>query len=770
MIQTHILGYPRIGPDREIKKACESYWAGKITYNDLLDAGKQQRINNWQLQADAGMDLVSVNDFSYYDHILDTSLMVGAIPERFQDLTHLDFYDLYFAIARGYQEDGNDRIPVEMTKWFDTNYHYFVPEFTKNQTFRYYSRKAVDEFEEAKSMDVTPKPVLTGPVTYLLLGKESEEGFDRLDLIDSLVDTYSDILNDLQNAGAEWVQFDEPFLVQDLTEKQKSVYTHAYKKLREQFPELKLVLATYFEGLYDNMELAVSLPVDALHLDLVRSTSQIDQVLNKAPASLTLSLGIVDGRSIWKNDYTHSLKIIEQARQNRDDEKLMLSASSSLLHVPYDLDMEDDEESLPADIKNWMAFAKQKLHEINTLARLADPAVRDQVQHLLEENRKALESKRNSERIHRPSVKVQLNTVERGDMKRSSDFSERQKKQKSYLNLPNFPTTTIGSFPQTKDIRQLRRKYKRNEITYDEYKKKLTDKIGEIIRSQEEAGLDVLVHGEIERNDMVEYFGEQLHGFVFTKNGWVQSFGTRCVKPPIIYGDVSRENPMTVEWLSYAQSLTDKFVKGMLTGPVTILQWSFVRNDQRRRDTAFQIALAIRQEVSALEKAGIRIIQIDEPAFREGMPLRKKDRDTYLDWAVKAFKLASAVVADETQIHTHMCYSEFSHIIRNIAALDADVITIEASRSRMGLLDTFGDYKYPNEIGPGVYDIHSPRIPSTEEIETLLHKAAKVIPADNLWVNPDCGLKTRKWEEILPALKNMVQAARNLRDATNVGE
>jgi len=763
MIKTHILGYPRIGAKRETKKVCERYWSGKTNLQDLIDTGKQQRQYNWQVQKEAGIDLVPVNDFSFYDHILDTSLMVGAIPERFQDLKHLGLYDLYFAMARGYQKQGKDLIPMEMTKWFDTNYHYLVPEFYKNQKFEYFSRKAVDEFKEAKEFGVNPKPVLTGPVTYLLLGKEKEQGFDRLDLVDSLLEVYAEILKDLKDEGAEWIQFDEPFLVQDLTDKQKSVYKQVYDTLREWFPSLRFLVATYFEGLYDNTSLAVSLPVDALHLDLIRDSGQLNDVLKEAPKELVISLGLVDGRNVWRNDYRKSLEFIKKAKKAKGEDKLMISATSSLLHVPYDLDLEDDEKNLPPKIKHWMAFAKQKLNELGTLASLADPEKAKEVEHLFKENQHAIESKSNSDLTHKKTVRDRINSIKPELMKRKSEFKERQQRQSSRLNLPEFPTTTIGSFPQTRDIRQLRRKYKKNEISKEEYDKQLKEKTEEVIRKQEEAGLDVLVHGEFERNDMVEYFGEQLDGFVFTKNGWVQSYGSRGVKPPVIFGDVERPEPMTVKWSSYAQSLTDRKVKGMLTGPVTILQWSFVRNDQPRQDTTYQLAFAIRDEVVDLEKAGIKLIQIDEPAFREGLPLRKKDRNDYLKWAVNAFRLASSGVNDDTQIHTHMCYSEFNNIMKNIAELDADVITIEASRSQMELLEAFGDYEYPNEIGPGVYDIHSPRVPSQEEVEDLLQKAARVIPKRNLWVNPDCGLKTRKWEETWPSLENMVKAAKKLR-------
>ncbi|MCF8302192.1 MAG: 5-methyltetrahydropteroyltriglutamate--homocysteine S-methyltransferase, partial [Bacteroidales bacterium] len=490
-----------------------------------------------------------------------------------------------------------------------------------------------------------------------------------------------------------------------------------------------------------------------------------EMILEKAPADLIISLGLVDGRNIWKNNFEHSLSFIEKAQKTKDDDKLMISASCSLLHVPYDLDLEDNEKALPAEVKNWMAFAKQKLSEITTLAKLSDPHKLDEVKEAYEANKQAIESRRNSKLIHRDSVKKRMESITPEMMQRDAEFQDRQKKQSEMLNLPEFPTTTIGSFPQTKDIRQLRRQYKRHEISAGEYENSLKKKTEEVIRKQEEAGLDVLVHGEFERNDMVEYFGEQLEGFAFTKNGWVQSYGSRGVKPPVIYGDVERTEPMTVKWSSYAQSLTDRKVKGMLTGPVTILQWSFVRNDQPRPETTNQIALAIRDEVVDLEKAGIKLIQIDEPAFREGLPLRRKNWKDYLTWAVNAFKLASSGVKNDTQIHTHMCYSEFNNIIENIAELDADVITIEASRSQMELLDAFGDFKYPNEIGPGVYDIHSPRIPSSGEMEDLLQKATKVIPPRNLWVNPDCGLKTRKWDETWASLENMVEAAKKLRKA-----
>ena len=762
-MHTHILGYPRIGPKRETKKVLEKYWAGKQSLEDVLRTGKEQREYNWQVQKDAGLDLVPVNDFSFYDHILDMVLTVGAIPQRFQVLNHLDKNDLYFAMARGYQKEGHDIIAMEMTKWFDTNYHYIVPEFTSDQKFEYNSDKIINEFNEARSFGVNPKPVIIGPVSFLMLGKEKEEGFDRLDLIESLLPVYNEILTKLEDAGAEWIQFDEPYLAMDISDKQKEFLKLAYSRIRKKFPNLKILVANYFEGLHDNTDLAAELPVDALHLDLVEAPQQLNQVLKKVPESLSLSLGIVDGRNIWKNNYDHSLDLIRKATQELGPERIMISTSSSLLHVPYDLDLEDDEKNLPSKIKNWMAFAKQKLDEVVTLRELVDPEIHSKSEVKLLENRKAVEERKNSELIHKSAVRERLQSVTSDMFRRNNEFTRRREKQVAELNLPEFPTTTIGSFPQTKDVRQLRRKYKKNEISKEEYENQLRDKIKEAIEKQEEVGLDVLVHGEFERNDMVEYFGEQLEGFVFTKNGWVQSYGTRGVKPPIIFGDVERKEPMTVKWSSYAQSLTDKQVKGMLTGPVTILQWSFARDDQPRKDTANQLGLAIRDEVVDLEKAGIKLIQIDEPAFREGLPLRQNDWQEYLEWAVNAFRLASSGVQDGTQIHTHMCYSEFNDIIEHIANMDADVITIETSRSQMELLEAFADFKYPNEIGPGVYDIHSPRIPPTHEMETLLEKAANVIPRKQLWVNPDCGLKTRKWEETWPALENMVQAAKSMR-------
>ncbi|AQW98569.1 5-methyltetrahydropteroyltriglutamate--homocysteine S-methyltransferase [Elizabethkingia anophelis] len=764
-MQTHNLGYPRIGKKRELKKACEQYWSGKIIQKELLDVSRRIINENLKLQQEAGIDLIAVNDFSFYDHVLDMTLTLGAIPQRYHDVIlnkANNELDLYFAMARGYQKDGLDITAMEMTKWFDTNYHYIVPEFSKGQSFKLFSNKIINEFIGARQIGINAKPVILGPVSYLLLGKEKEEGFEKLDLIDNLLPVYLEILKSLQSHGAEYIQIDEPFLVLDLTDKAKEAYTAVYAKIQKELPNLKIILTTYFEGLEDNLPLALSLPVDTLHVDLVRKPEQLESILAAIPENLKLSLGVVDGRNIWKNDFESSLQFIRKAKEQLGEERILIAPSSSLLHVPYDLDLETKEESLPAEIKQWMAYAKQKIKEVALLRDLSseNPSAESLV--AFGENKKAIENKRISTLIHDAKVQQQMDALDAVPVSRQSAFVQRKVQQQEILKLPLFPTTTIGSFPQTKEVRSWRAQFKKGEISAERYTDLLKEETKNTIQRQEKIGIDVLVHGEFERNDMVEYFGEQLKGFAFTENGWVQSYGSRCVKPPVIYGDVSRPEPLTVFWSQYAQSLTSKWVKGMLTGPVTILQWSFVRNDQSRKDTANQIALAIRDEVLDLEKAGIRIIQIDEPAIREGLPLRKKDAAAYLKWAVLAFRISASSVKDDTQIHTHMCYSEFNDIISHIADMDADVITIECSRSQMELLDAFADFEYPNDIGPGVYDIHAPRVPSKEEMVKLLEKAAKVIPSSQLWVNPDCGLKTRGWDETEKALIEMVNAAKEM--------
>lgn len=761
-MQTHILGYPRIGSKRELKKACEQYWSGKIVLEELLTAGRTICSQNWNLQKEAGIDLIPCNDFSYYDQVLDMSLVVGAIPARYHEVAlkkNNSELDLYFAMARGYQKDGLDITAMEMTKWFDTNYHYIVPEFFKNQQFKLTSDKIFNEFAGAKQAGINAKPVIIGLVSYLLLGKEKEEGFDKLDLAHNLLSVYIEIVSKLQLQGAEWIQFDEPFLALDITEKAKETYTFVYAELRRLFPKLKFIVTTYFEGLRNNLPLAVSLPVNVLHIDLVRCPEQLEDVLHSIPESLSLSLGVVDGRNIWKNNYEKSLSLIAKAAGKLGPERVFIAPSCSLLHSPCDLDFET---VLEPEIKNWLAFAKQKVKEVAVLKELASGTTDNNILQDFEANKKAVSHRKTSPLIHNKEVKLRAESVTEKDSQRKNAFNIRKEQQQKALQLPLFPTTTIGSFPQTAEVRSWRAKFKKGELTAEQYDALLKEETRRTIRWQENIGIDVLVHGEYERNDMVEYFGEQLKGFIFTRNGWVQSYGSRCVKPPIIFGDVSRPEPMTVYWSQYAQSQTDQWVKGMLTGPVTILQWSFVRDDQPRSETCKQIALAIRDEVQDLEKAGIRIIQIDEPAIREGLPLRKTDWQNYLKWAVEAFKISASGVEDTTQIHTHMCYSEFNDIIKNIADMDADVITIECSRSQMELLQAFADFRYPNEIGPGVYDIHSPRVPSKEEMTALLMKAQQVIPAQQLWVNPDCGLKTRHWEETEKALIAMVAAAKEV--------
>jgi 5-methyltetrahydropteroyltriglutamate--homocysteine methyltransferase len=764
-MKTQNLGYPRIGSQRQLKKACEQYWAGVIDLKDLQSTAFKIRDENWQTQLQAGMDLIPCNDFSFYDQVLDMSLMLGVIPKRYTpvltDVKTNSETDLYFAMARGYQKDGLDITAMEMTKWLDTNYHYIVPEFAADQEFKLFSQKVFGEYMAAKALlGEKAKPVLIGPVSYLLLGKEKDTGFERIDLLKKILPAYIAVLNRLKQLGAKWIQLDEPFLTLDLSAKEKAAFEHAYRYIAKEMAGIRILVATYFEGLSDNTQLAVNLPVAALHIDLVRAPEQLDEVLAAIPDHLILSLGVVDGRNVWKNCYERSLSFINKAIEKIGSDRIIIAPSCSLLHSPIDLDLET---TIDPEIKNWMAFAKQKLNEVADLSLIVEGD-----DNLLLINKTAIESRAQSEQVHKKTVKERVAAIHESDATRKSPFPIRQQVQRNRFQLPAFPTTTIGSFPQTDDIRQLRARYKKGNLTLDEYEQAIEEATIDAIRWQESIGLDVLVHGEFERNDMVEYFGEQLDGFLFTKNGWVQSYGSRCVKPPVIYGDISRPRDMTVRWSSFAAAQTNQLMKGMLTGPVTILQWSFVRDDQPRSVTTNQIALAIRDEVLALEKAGLSIIQIDEAAIREGLPLRKVKQTEYLNWAIKAFRIAASGVADQTQIHTHMCYSEFNDIIEHVAAMDADVITIETSRSQMELLEAFAHFKYPNEMGPGVYDIHSPRVPSVTEMTDLLMKAATLLPAQHIWVNPDCGLKTRKWPETKKALENMVAAAHEAREKIGV--
>jgi 5-methyltetrahydropteroyltriglutamate--homocysteine methyltransferase len=771
-ILTATLGYPRIGANRELKRATEAYWAGRLDRAELEAVARRLRRDHWLAQQRAGIDLIPSNDFSFYDQVLDASCLVGNIPPRFKWTGGEVDLDTRFAVARGVRPGEADHgegcatcpeatFASEMTKWFDTNYHYIVPEFSAATKFALSSRKPFDEFAEAFALGIKTVPVLVGPVTYLSIGKAQDRDrpdFDRWTLLDGLLPVYGEALRRLGDLGAEWVRLDEPICALDLTPDQRAALTRAYAFLAAAAPRVKLWVASYFGPLRDNLSAYVSLPVAAVHLDAVRAPEELAAVLAALPGDKTLTLGVVDGRNLWRNSYRRSLRFLETARTALGDGRLVVATSCSLQHVPVAL---RQETKLEAELLNWMAFAEEKLTEIGALrALLRGDAGAEKA---LAANDAVQASRAVSPRIHRAEVAARLAAVRPADADRASPFPKRQARQRARLGLPLFPTTTIGSFPQTDSIRAARAKWKKGGLSDADYETFLEAETASCVRYQEEIGIDVLVHGEYERNDMVEYFGEQLDGFAFTEYGWVQSYGSRCVKPPVIFGDVARPRPMTVRWSRYAQSLTRRPMKGMLTGPVTVLQWSFVRDDQPRSATTRQIALALRDEVCDLEAAGIAAIQIDEPAIREGLPLRRSDWAAYLEWAVDAFRLCASGVRDDTQIHTHMCYSEFNDIIEAIARMDADVITIETSRSNMDLLGAFVDFRYPNEIGPGVYDIHSLRIPSAAEMENLMLKAAEVLPPGNLWVNPDCGLKTRGWAEVKPALANLVECARALR-------
>lgn len=765
MTEIHNLGFPRIGAQRELKHAVEAYWAGKSDAATLEATARDLRARHWAIQADAGVDLIPVGDFAWYDHILEWSTLLGAVPARFaQSAAQPVSLDTLFRMGRGRAPTGTPAAACEMTKWFDTNYHYIVPELTPQQTFRIARESLFDQVSEAQALGHTAKPVIPGPLTWLWLGKGDAFGggagdVAKLDLLSALLPVYQEVLARLAEQGVTWVQIDEPILVLDLPQAWRDAFKSVYAALAAAAAP-KVLLATYFGGLGDNLPTVGALPVAGLHIDLVRAPEQLDAVLNVLRDDQILSAGVISGRNIWRTDLNAVQKTLAPVRDRLGD-RLWLAPSCSLLHVPVDLAFETD---LDAELKSWLSYATQKLHELNGL-RLAVDGVADQaIQAALAQQADAIAARRTSTRIHNAAVARRMAAA--ADVSRDrAPFDSRIASQQKGLNLPAYPTTTIGSFPQTAEIRKLRRDWKTGVLTDSAYEKAIRQEIEAVIRFQERIGLDVLVHGEPERNDMVEYFGELMAGFAFTQNGWVQSYGSRCVKPPIIFGDVARPAPMTVGWSSYAQSLTDKPVKGMLTGPVTILQWSFVRDDQPREETCRQLALALRDEVVDLEQAGIRVIQIDEPAFREGLPLRQTEWAAYLDWAVDCFRLSTAGVADDTQIHTHMCYSEFNDIIGSIAAMDADVITIETSRSNMELLEAFEGFSYPNDIGPGVYDIHSPNVPEVDWMVALMQKAAKRLPKERLWVNPDCGLKTRAWPETEAALISMVDAARALRAA-----
>ncbi len=764
MVKTHNLGFPRIGAMRELKFALESYWKGQSSRAELEGLGAQLRKRHWQAQS--GLDWIPAGDFSFYDHVLDMSFTLGNLPRRARGFQG-DMLDSYFRVARGRSVQGAedhaaccDGISAgEMTKWFDTNYHYIVPEFSADTEFKLDPSRLLEQIAEAGEQGVKAKPVIIGPVTYLWLGK-SKDGSDRLALLERLLPVYSELLEAMAAHGVEWVQIDEPALVTELDPVWRHAFNLAYHHLKS--CRIRILLATYFGTLQENLHLACNLPVAGIHLDAINARDEILPLLDLLPSHKAVSLGVINGRNIWKTDLNATLDWLEPFAA-RLGSRLWIAPSCSLIHVPVDL---GSERGLDGEIRSWLAFSIQKLEELRVLATALNDG-RAAVASALAANQAAIASRRASPRVSNPAVKKALAAVTPALGQRRHAYPVRARKQAALLRLPLYPTTTIGSFPQTAEIRQTRSRFKAGEIDEASYKSAMKAEIERSVREQEALGLDVLVHGEAERNDMVEYFGEQLEGYAFSQFGWVQSYGSRCVKPPILFGDIRRPEAMTVEWIRYAQSLTEKPMKGMLTGPVTILNWSFVRDDQPRSVSCCQLALAIREEVLDLEKAGVRVIQIDEAALREGLPLRKSQWKTYLDWAVGSFRIAANGVQDETQIHTHMCYSEFNDIIAAIADMDADVITIETSRSDMELLDVFDHFRYPNEIGPGVYDIHSPNIPTREHMVELMKKAAERIPAERLWVNPDCGLKTRQWAEVIPALSSMVAAAKILRDSAH---
>lgn len=760
MTITHNLGFPRIGARRELKFALEAYWKGESSRDELKALGAQLRRRHWDQQA--ALDLAPVGDFAFYDQVLDMSFTLGNLPERVHGF-HGDALDNYFRVARGRSAQGAEEhagccggvAAGEMTKWFDTNYHYIVPEFTAATEFKLDASRLLEQLAEARAQGVKAKPVIVGPVTYLAIGKAKDDS-DKLALLPRLLPVYAELLATLAAQGVQWVQIDEPILVTELSADWQQALRTAYAAIDT--GKVKLLLATYFGQLQESLALACELPVQGIHLDAINARDEVEALLAGLPADRVLSLGVINGRNIWKTDLNAVLDWLEPVAKRLGD-RLWIAPSCSLLHVPVEL---ASEQKLDPEVKSWLAYALQKLDELNLLASALDKG-RDSVKGALAANKAAVDARRNSPRVNNPAVKAAIASLNAASGQRKHPYAERAPKQAALLKLPAFPTTTIGSFPQTAEIRHARSQFKAGQLDETGYRAAMQGEIARSVREQEALGLDVLVHGEAERNDMVEYFGEQLDGYAFSQFGWVQSYGSRCVKPPILFGDISRPKAMTVAWIKYAQSLTSKPMKGMLTGPVTILNWSFVRDDQPRSASCHQLALAIREEVLDLEKAGVRVIQIDEAALREGLPLRKSQWKAYLDWAVESFRITANGVEDETQIHTHMCYSEFNDIIASIADMDADVITIETSRSDMELLDAFDNFKYPNEIGPGVYDIHSPNIPTQAHIVQLMKKAAERIPAGRLWVNPDCGLKTRQWAEVVPALTNMVAAARTLR-------
>lgn len=762
MVYAANLGYPRIGKKRQLKKALEAFWSGAIQEESLLESCRALRADNWKVQSEKGIDFIPSNDFSMYDHVLDTIAMAGAVPKRFGWNGKTVDLRTYFTMARGLikvdESNGNSlqTRAMEMTKWFNTNYHIIVPEITDDQQFRPATKKCLDEFLEAKELGYLTRPVLLGPVSFLLLSKGYSSNRRKL-LLERLLEVYRAIFDQLSEAGCQWIQIDEPFLSMDLDRETRDLFRLSYEKLSQ--CKLAIMLTSYFAEIGDNLPWVINLPIHGIHLDLINGKKDLDAIYKYLPDATFLSAGVVDGRNVWRADLTKTISALEDIAEKIGPERLIVSPSCSLLHVPLDVELET---SMNEEVKSWLAFAEQKLDEVSIVTDALCIGLRE-IQSALHENRQVIAWRKTSEIRNDPAVEKRLKTISSSMTRRRSNYAERFLAQKRELELPLLPTTTIGSFPQTKDIREARKKYRSGEFSKADYELAMQKEIETNIGLQEKIGLDVFVHGEPERTDMVEYFSEMLQGFTSTQQGWVQSYGSRYVKPPILYGNVSRPKAMTVDWAVFAQRLSEKPVKGMLTGPVTILQWSFVRDDQSREKTCTEIALAIRDEVEDLEKAGIRVIQIDEPAIREGLPIRKRAWADYLRWAVDCFRLATCSVKDETQIHTHMCYSEFGDMVDDIARMDADVISIEAARSQMDLLEFLREKEYPNSIGPGVYDIHSPRVPSDDEIDDLIMKALQVIPIDRLWINPDCGLKTRDWREVVPSLNALAQSAMRLR-------
>ena len=750
----HLSGYPRVGAKRELKFAVEAYWKGAKSEAELQETAAEIRRLNWATQKAAGADLVPVGDFSFYDHVLDLLCTLGGIPSRFGfDAANLTL-EQYFQLARG----NATQMAMEMTKWFDTNYHFIVPEWSADTSFKVNAKNLIAQIKEAKAQGHDIKPTLVGPITLTYLGKKKEDFGCRIEkiLLPKLLPAYAQLLRELAAEGVDWIQIDEPILATDVAQVWLDAFAPVYKELAN--TGVRIILGTYFAGVAEHVKLLGSLPVHGVHIDCVRAPEQLAVFTEQFPTNKVLSVGLIDGRNVWKANLTQVIDTLEPVKAKFQN-NLWIAPSCSLLHSPQDLAVE---EKLNGEIKSWMAFAAQKLVELGVVKRALEQG-KDAVQAELAASDAAAADRATNKLIHNDAVKARVAALPKGADQRKSPFAERIKAQQEWMKLPALPTTTIGSFPQTTEIRQARAAFKKGELSAADYDAAMKKEIAYCVEVQEKLEIDVPVHGEAERNDMVEYFGEQLSGYCFSQFGWVQSYGSRCVKPPIIYGDVSRPNPMTVYWSSYAQSLTKRPMKGMLTGPVTMFKWSFVRDDIPLSEVAKQIALALNDEVLDLEKAGIKVIQIDEPAIREAMPLKKAQWDEFLAWACESFRLSSTGAEDSTQIHTHMCYSEFNDILPAIASMDADVITIETSRSDMELLTAFGDFKYPNDIGPGVYDIHSPRVPTEAEVEHLLRKAMEVVPVERLWVNPDCGLKTRGWKETVEQLEVMMAVTKKLR-------